>query len=63
MGPHRLGEFHLCQAFDLLYENVPVPIDADSKPAGLNYMIIEKVSDLKDFIDEVYNKRTVSGPR
>lgn len=53
-------EFYLGMAFDLLYEKVPVMIGPDSKPVGANYMVIEKVSDLKAFIEQVYNNRTVA---
>lgn len=57
-------EFYLCQAFDLLYERVPVTIDQKtSKPVGLNFMEITKPSDIATFVEEVYNNRKVSSTK
>ncbi|KAK3262660.1 hypothetical protein CYMTET_28492 [Cymbomonas tetramitiformis] len=53
-------EFYCGMGFDLLYDKVPVIIDKQGQAIGCNYKIIEKVSDLANFIDEVYGKRTVS---
>ncbi|KAK3234069.1 hypothetical protein CYMTET_55672 [Cymbomonas tetramitiformis] len=56
-------EFYCCRAFDLLYQKTPVIIDKDCKPVGMNYMVLDKVSDLATFVEEVYGNRTVKATK